>query len=229
MINPLISCIIPTYNGEKFLREAIDSILEQTYWPIEIIVADDGSKDGTAAVAKSYGDPVRFITQETAGPAATRNLGIQAAKGEFLAFLDADDLWHPEKLERQFAHFQEQPKLDLCVTYAQMFWPEDLKDEAERYQHYARSQPIPGYATTTLLARRSIFEKIGAFDTEYWFADATEWFIRAKEQGMIMELLDDVLTYHRMHKANLTRRMKAKSRDEFLQLVKRALDRTRAR
>src|SRR2546426_10667200 len=98
MKESLISCIVPVFNGERYLHETLNSILAQTYRPLEIIVADDGSTDGTRTIVASYGQQVRYLWQLNAGPAAARNLGLTAAKGEFIAFLDADDLWHPEKL-----------------------------------------------------------------------------------------------------------------------------------
>ena len=102
----LVSCIVPVYNGERYLREALDSILAQTYRPLEIIVADDGSADGTAGVVATFGDQVRYVRQHNQGPSSARNLGIRVPTGDFIAFLDADDLWHPEKLARQIARFQ---------------------------------------------------------------------------------------------------------------------------
>jgi glycosyltransferase involved in cell wall biosynthesis len=224
---PLISCVVPGFNSERYISEALESILKQTYRPIEVIVADDGSSDATAAVAASYGERVRYVTQVTSGPAATRNLGLYAATGLFVAFLDADDLWHPEKLARQFARFEARPEIDYCVTHAQMFWTSEVAHEAERYKDHARAHPLPGYATTTLLTRRSTFDKVGDFNTALWFGDATEWFIRAAEQGLNMELLPDVLTYHRMHTANLTRRQSDESKAEFLSIIKSSLDRRR--
>jgi glycosyltransferase involved in cell wall biosynthesis len=105
----LVSCIVPVFNGERFLREALDSIFAQTYRPIEVIVADDGSTDGSHAVLESYRGRLKCVSQATAGPAATRNLGGRASQGDMLAFLDADDLWKPEKLERQVSTLRECP------------------------------------------------------------------------------------------------------------------------
>src|SRR5215510_7858922 len=121
MKKPLISCIVPVFNGERYLREALDSILVQTYQPLEIIVADDGSTDETAAIVSSYGEQVRHLFQPNAGVAAACNLGLGAAHGEFIAFLAADDLWQPEKLARQMARFRARPELNLCVSYIQNF------------------------------------------------------------------------------------------------------------
>jgi glycosyltransferase involved in cell wall biosynthesis len=218
---------VPVFNGERYLREALESILAQTYRALEIIVADDGSTDGTPAVVASYGGKVRYQSQPEAGPAATRNLGLGAARGAFVAFLDADDLWHSEKLARQIARFQARPELDLCVTHARHFWIPELHEEAARYREHPRAQALPGYYTSTLLARRTIFDTVGRFNITLRHSDATEWFLRAAEYGVIIELLSDVLTFHRMHHTNLSRREAGASRDEFLTLTKASLDRRR--
>ena len=125
----LISCIVPVYNGERYLKEALDSILTQSYRPLEIIVVDDGSTDGTAEVVAGYGERVRYVWQSNAGPWIARNLGLSATQGEFISFLDADDLWHAEKLARQMARFEARPELDLCVTHLQNFWIPELEGE----------------------------------------------------------------------------------------------------
>src|SRR2546427_6476527 len=116
MKKSLISCIIPAFNGARYLREAVESILAQTYRPIEVIVVDDGSTDNTAEVVRNYRDQVRRVWQPNGGPSAARNQGVSAAQGAFVAFLDQDDVWHPEKLLRQMAQFATRPELDLCVA-----------------------------------------------------------------------------------------------------------------
>src|SRR5262245_44986474 len=223
----LVSCIIAVYNGERYIQEAVDSILAQTYRPLEIIIADDGSTDRTAEAVARYGNQVCFLTQATAGPAATRDFGLSAARGEFAAFLDADDWWHPEKLSRQIARFEAQPELDLCVTHAQNVWMLEMQEEAARFQHHRLSRAIPGYYASTLLARRALFETVGLFDPALWHEDVKDWFLRAAEQGTVMALLPDILVYHRMHRANLSRRRAAAARSECLQLLKASLDRRR--
>lgn len=229
MNKPLISCIIPVYNGERYLQEAIDSILAQTYQALEIIVADDGSTDETAAVVSSYGEQTRYLFQPNAGVAAACNLGIEAARGEFIAFLAADDLWHPEKLARQMARFQARPELNLCVSYIQNFWVAELYAEEERFRNHSLAQPWPGYSAQTLLARRGLFDTVGLFNTALQYEDAKDWFLRAAERGAVMELLPDVLVYRRLHQANISRRKVLASADELLQIVKGSLDRRRSR
>lgn len=227
MNQSLISCIIPVFNGARYLREAVESILVQTYWPIEIIVVDDGSTDSTAEVVRNYSDQVRYVWQPNGGPSAARNQGVSAAQGAFVAFLDQDDVWHPKKLTRQMARFVTRPELDLCVTHVQTFWIPELCEEAARFREHRLMQAVPGYLTGTLLARRALFKTIGLFNTTLRYGDAADWFLRAAEQGVVMELLPDVLMYHRIHHANLSRCQASASREEFLQIVKSSLDRRR--
>jgi glycosyltransferase involved in cell wall biosynthesis len=232
MANPLISCIIPVFNGERYLGQALDSILVQTYRPIEMIVVDDGSTDGTRQLVASYGDQVRYVWQPNSGPPRARNLGLSVAKGEFIAFLDADDLWQPDKLSLQMTRFRERPELDLCVTHCQVFWIPELHEEEVRFRSHRLAQPLPGYVTQTLLARRSLFDTVGDFDTSRKVGDPIDWFLRAAEQGAIMELLPDVLVYRRFHENNFsvesdTRRMKPSMQHAILEVVKASLDRRR--
>jgi glycosyltransferase involved in cell wall biosynthesis len=224
---PLISCIVPVYNGERYLGEALESIFAQSYRPVEVIIVDDGSADGSLLVAAGYKDRVRVLRQSNKGPSATRNFGVSMSRGDFVAFLDPDDLWHPDKLARQMARFKARSELDLCVAHAQLFWVSELEGEAARLSNQARVSTVPGYTTGTLLTRRTFFDAIGDFDASLWFADATDWFLRAADRGAVMELLPDVLLYHRMHTTNLTRRRLSASRDEFLRIVKRSLDNRR--
>jgi glycosyltransferase involved in cell wall biosynthesis len=224
MNSPLITCIIPVFNGERYLRETLDSVFAQTYRPLDVVLVDDGSTDKTAAIAATYDDRVRYIHQNNQGPAAARNQGIRAARGEFIAFLDADDLWHPEKLERQIACFQIRPELEYCVTYCQNFWAPELQAEAERYRTHRISRPMPGFVTGTLIARRGMFELVGLFNSELAHGDSTQWFLRAAEHGAVMELLPDALTYRRLHSENRSRLLASSSREEFLHIVKMSLD-----
>jgi glycosyltransferase involved in cell wall biosynthesis len=224
MNSPLITCIIPVFNGERYLREALDSVFAQTYRSLDVVLVDDGSTDNTAAIAATYDDRVRYVHQNNLGPPAARNMGIRAARGEFIAFLDADDLWHPEKLERQIARFQARPELGYCVTYCQNFWIPDLQAEAEKYREHRVAQPLPGYVTQTLFARAAVFDSVGLFNVALAHGDSTEWFLRAAQKGTVMELLPDVLSYRRLHSENRSRLLASNSREEFLHIVKMSLD-----
>ena len=227
MNSSLISCIVPVFNGEKYLAEAIESIVKQSYQSIEIIIADDGSTDGTETVAGRYANRIHYLRQPNAGTAAARNLGLSVAAGEFVAFLDSDDVWHPEKLKRQIARFAARPELDYCISHAQNFWIPELIDEEKKFRDHRISKPLPAYATGTLLARHDSFNRVGRFNTAIRHADDTEWFLRANERGAAMELMPDVLLYRRLHYTNFSRMKASKSHDQYLRLVKTTLDRRR--
>jgi len=131
---PMVSVVIPVYNCESFVGVAVESVLEQTYQPIECIVVDDGSTDGTSLVLSGLGSRIRYVRQARRGAGACRNAGVRMARGEFLAFLDADDVWHPTKLERQMELALRRPELGLvyCGT--------EIVDERGRH---IRSAPAP--------------------------------------------------------------------------------------
>ena len=206
MKESLISTIVPVYNGERYLRETLDSILRQTYRPVEIIVVDDGSTDGIGSVVAEYGERVRYVWQPNAGETAARNRGLALAQGEFVAFLDADDLWHPEKLARQMTRLQERPEIDLCFTHFQNFWVPELAEERERYQQHPLSRPLSAYTICTLLARSTAFERFGIFtDDGSRTPQNMIWFLHASEQGATIEILPDVLMYRRLHSNNRSR------------------------
>lgn len=226
-MKPLISCIVPTLNYGRFLKEAVDSIRAQTYRPIEIMVVDAGSTDDTRAVALAYGEAVRYYYCPTEAPPETRNVGIGLARGEFIAFLDADDRWHPEKLARQMARFEARPELGYCLTHIQAFWDDSLREEAARRKDHPRLQPIPGYATPTLLARRELFDTVGLLNPALRSADAVDWFLRAAELAVPMEVLPDVLVDRRFHGSNFTRRDIPAQRREWVRFIKAHLDRRR--
>jgi glycosyltransferase involved in cell wall biosynthesis len=225
MTQPLISCIVPVFNGARYIAEALESILNQTYRPLEVIVVDDGSTDHTPAVMRGYGDRIRSIRQDNGGPAAARNRGLSEATGDFVAFLDADDLWHPEKLERQSACFRARPELDLCFTHVQNFWIPELENEKTRLGNHRFTKPLPGYATQALLARRAIFDRVGGFNSGLRVVDDTDWFLRAFEKGAVVEILLDVLVQRRLHHGNLTR--SALAHEELMCLLKNSIDRKR--
>jgi len=197
---PRISCIVPVYNGEKYLVEALESIFRQTLAAFEVIVVDDGSTDSTPSVASR--DPrVKYLRQANAGPSAARNHGIRESRGELLAFLDADDLWHPEKLERQAASFAARPELDISLTHARNFWAPEVRDEEERFGG-ARVGVLPAQS---MMARRRVFDRVGLFDVSMVHREVPGWLVHAKHQGVVIETLAEVLCDRRIHESNRSR------------------------
>lgn len=224
----LVSCIIPVFNGERFLEASIDSVLGQTWKDLELIVVDDGSTDGTPGILKGYGDRIVAIRQDNAGPAAARNLGLARATGAFIAFNDADDLWVEDKLERQMAAFSADADLGFCVGHAQNFWEPELAHEAEQYDGHYRSRPIAAYVSTTLCVRRTVIDRVGRLDPTLGHGDSADWFLRAERLGIRGRLLPEVLLHRRLHRDNRSRQSAAASRDEFLAILKERLDRRRS-
>src|SRR5262245_349820 len=121
-----VSCVVRVFNDERYVREALESVLAQTCPPEEIVVVDDGSSAGTPEILASYGDRLRVVSQPNAGAVTARNVGLRAARGDLIAYIDGDDLWHPEKLARQVARFQARPGLDVCLGHTQNFWIPEL-------------------------------------------------------------------------------------------------------
>jgi len=227
MSGPLVSCIVPCFNGARFLQECLASVFAQTHRPLEVIVVDDGSTDASPDVARRFGDAVHYHRRENGGPASACNTGLALARGEFIAFLEQDDLWLEGKTERQLAELASHAGLDYCVSHVQNFWVPELQDEALRYRDHAVMQPVPGYVVQTLLARRRAFDRVGPFDESLRFACASDWFMRAEEAGCRGTLVPEVLTRRRLHEDNFSRRHREASRDQFLHVVKAMLDRRR--
>lgn len=217
-----VSVIVPTFNGAGFIADTLRSILAQTHPPLEVIVVDDGSDDGTAEVLATFGDRVRRIAQSRSGPAAARNAGIQAARGRLLAFLDHDDLWVPDKLALQVAAFAADPALGVCVGHLRSFRGA-FRGEATEWE----ADPVPGYLTITMLARREAFGRVGLLDPAREHSDSADWFLRAADAGVPVRLLPDLLTLHRVHASNHSLNNSAVSRAEFLRLARERIERAR--
>jgi glycosyltransferase involved in cell wall biosynthesis len=199
-----VSCLVPAYNAAKFIGEALDSIIAQTHPPFEVIVVDDGSDDDTREVIRQYGRGVQLIETAHAGYPHARDVAIAAARGEFIAFLDADDLWVADKTARQLDVLRAQPTIDLCVGHYLNFWDAEVAAEAEAYRDHPLSRPVSGYIVPTLLARRDSLERFGPFATGPDPSD-TSWFVRALSSGARLCTLPDVLLRRRLHRGNYSR------------------------
>jgi len=221
---PLVTCIMPTRNGERFIAPAIESLLKQIWRPIEILVVDDGSTDRSAEIAVAFGEPVRVVSHPVANPVLARNHGMRLAAGEFFSFLDHDDLWAPDKLALQMAAFEEDPALDVCVGMVQRFAQASPQEEM-----ILVGPAVPGYLTIAMLARRRAFERVGPLNPDNFYSDSAEWFLRARSRGLAVRLLPQTLVYHRDHDSNRSLLRGDTSRAEFLRLLKSKLDEERGR
>jgi glycosyltransferase involved in cell wall biosynthesis len=214
---PQVSCIIPACNAEAYLRVALESVLAQSAnVAMEIIVVDDGSTDRTVAIASGFGDKVHIISQSNSGQAAARNRGSVASQGEFITFLDGDDLWHTEKIERQLAAFRQDPTLELCAAHVQNF----------RGDMELVGDPVPGYSTE-LLIRRSLFSRLGPFDSRLQHAVPLEWMLRARETKTVECLLPETLSYRRLHQQNMSHLQASESLKEHLHVLHALIKRSK--
>ena len=223
--NPLVSVIIPVYNGARYLGAALESVFAQTYREFEVIVVDDGSTDESGVIAQGFRD-VRYLQQPNQGVAAARNHGLEAARGEFFAFLDQDDLWTPDKLKLQVEYLLSHPDVGYTLTQQKYFL-----DPGGTLPAWFRKELFdsvhPGWVLGTLVVRRTIFEQIGNFATGYSAANDSDWFFRAKAAAIPMAVMPELLLLKRIHDANDSARAK-EILSELLKVVKTSLNRQRS-
>lgn len=190
--DPLVSVIIPAYNAERYVAEAIDSVLAQTYPSREIIVVDDGSTDRTAEIVTGYGEAVRLVRQRNKGPAAARNTGIREARGEFIAFLDADDVWTRANLELQLTFLGAHPDHVLSYGWVRFFSGSvagDLLETApcrdERPSGHVWADLIRDtiWATGAAVLRASALSQVGLFDESLPIGEDYDLWLRLAAHG----------------------------------------------
>lgn len=202
---PTVSVIIPAYNAARYLAETLTSALGQTLADIEVIVVDDGSKDNTAEVAQSF-PAVRYVRQQNAGVSAARNTGAANARGEFLAFLDSDDIWHPDKLRQQVEALRQHPDSVFSRTEAVSDPARQSEIQNGQREASAPCQLIPDFhtsflvpylTTSTVMVRRSAFEEAGGFDTSLRIAEDVDFYLRVLVRRPLVVKMTQTLVYKR--------------------------------
>jgi glycosyltransferase involved in cell wall biosynthesis len=222
VIGPLVSVIIPVYNGEKFLADAVTSVQRQAYAPVEIIIVDDGSTDSTREIAAQLTGNIRYVYQDNSGPPAARNTAVKLAQGEFVTFLDSDDLWVERRLEIQVAMLLEHPTYDLVMGNLQL-----VKMATDSMVQPALiGKPFPALSLGTTLIRRFVFERVGFLDEQLRYDDDVDWLLRVKQLGMRLVLHEDTVLLYRRHASNLTNDMKTNYK-YLIQALHRSLTRQR--
>lgn len=205
MILPLVSVIIPAHNGEKYILEAIKSVQAQDYPHYEICVIDSASVDNTAALVKNV-IGVNYIFSSIASAAVARNLGAQCAKGEYLAFLDQDDVWVSEKLKWQIEFLQKNLEFSAVIGMQQMY----LEEGAQK-PHWLKTdflhKPQVGYLPSALLVKRDVFFQHDCFDENLSLASDVDWFCRMKDLGIKIGDLPQVLVMRRIHQENMSNKI----------------------
>lgn len=217
----MISVVIPVFNGEQFVGQAIESVLGQSSRPGEIIVIDDGSTDQTAAIVQSYEPLVRYAHQPNQGPAAARNRGLRMAEGELVAFLDADDLWPADKLHRQQNRLEQEPTAGLCLGQTQItLW----NSQSATFEPWG--QPRHLFIFGCALIRKVVFAQVGILAEDQPYAEDVDWFLRAQEQKIPILFEPAVVLFSRRHQHNMTNDQQTSY--HYLALaLKKALDRRR--
>jgi glycosyltransferase involved in cell wall biosynthesis len=227
-VDKSISCIVPVFNMERYVGDALRSVLSQIQPCSEIIVVDDGSEDSTAQEIARFGDAVAYLHQPHAGVSAARNFGVRRAQGEFICFLDADDRYHPAKLRDQIDAFMRNPALEFCGAHSAHFWTEEFSEEERRADHrYAHpfwERLAPGHISSWML-RRTTFHQVGFFDEDLHFSEDTDWLLRCRDAGIVGETLPQCVSFRRLHRGNAT----AANRQEQVEGLARAIMRSRAR
>ena len=221
---PLVSVIVPVYNGADFLAEAIESIQQQTYRPLEIIIVDDGSTDSGPQIIKEFGNRVQSLRQNNAGPSAARNAGLQLARGEIIGFLDADDLWPPEKLNMEMQCLRDNPRIEMVMGQIQVIEMPDATRREHRFnieQEAAVNVHLGG-----ALFRASIFDKVGIFDESMRYSEDVDLFMRIREHDIPVAIVDNVTLYYRLHQHNMTHNL-VEVDSHLLRAFKKSLDRRR--
>lgn len=219
---PMISVIVPTRNAMPYLSEALASIRAQAAPWLEILVVDGASSDGSRETAAAFPD-ARLIDQTGLGLAAARNDGLSAARGDLVAFLDADDLWPADSLASRVAYLAQHP--DCAGVSGQVL--RFLQPGTPLPPAYANGwldQPAPGYTPGAMLARRSVFEEVGPFDPHLTIGCDSDWFARALDHGINLVIPPRITLHKRIHEGNLSAQI-ATYRREILTVMRRSLQR----
>jgi glycosyltransferase involved in cell wall biosynthesis len=224
MSQELISVIIPAYNAARYLAQTRASVLAQDYRPIEVVIVDDGSTDGTEELVRGWPD-VRYVRQANQGPPGARNTGLAHSTGQLLAFLDADDLWVPGKLTLQYRYLQEHPEEGGVIARWNNFIEETVK-RPDWVTDAMFSEELMVLSLEASLLRREVFDRVGGFNPQYRVSDDLEWFVRVREAGIRIGVMDAVLARRRIHDANISADQSAIA-SATVRIMKEHLNRTR--
>ncbi len=219
MSPPLVSTVIPVYNGERFLDATLRSAVTQNYRPHEVIVVDDGSTDATPEIAKRFSE-IHYIRQENAGPAAARNAGIDNAAGDLICYLDADDLMVPGRIARQASYLLERPRAGCVLGRQELLVEPGIEPPAwvrmprlpAPGSDTAKPNQNPYFPPCTMLARSWVFDLVGPFDPTFRIGEDVDWLFRVWDHGIEIGVLDEVVLLRRLHDANLTHDAKSVTR-----------------
>ena len=226
MTTTQLSVVIPVFNGAAHLREAVASVHRGGLVGSEIIVVDDGSTDATQDVVRNLPEPVRFIRQEHAGPAAARNRGLAVAEGELVRFLDADDTFAPGSSIQLLERFRARPEIDMAIGYCQGYEERPSANGENQFGKVTGARLNFGIGTA--LFRRTALRRLGGFSPDLRYGEDLDLVLRAHEAGLVIDIIESITLYYRIHDSSSTH-----GRDihelNLLKILKRSLERRRGR
>jgi glycosyltransferase involved in cell wall biosynthesis len=209
MNNDLVSVVVPTFNYGRYVTQAVESVLSQTYLHFEVIVVDDGSTDDTRERLEPYRGRIHYVYQKNGGISSARNTGIEASRGRLIALLDSDDLWHPRKLEIQVDYLRQHPEIALLGSTAikdmQFGWPAPAQVNENTGKAIALSELVirSYFAPSSIIIRRECFQKVGLFDTSLRAVEDRDMWIRVASRYLVANL-QMPLIYYRLHDGNMS-------------------------
>lgn len=213
---PLTSVIIPVYNGENYIQEALESVFQQDYQALEVIVIDDGSTDKTQEIIKNTNLNIKYVYQENQGASAARNHGLKIAQGKYIAFLDADDLWHPQALNIQFQCLNKYPDAEIVLGKTQLV----------DFTNVPIDEPCFVLHLASAVYEKSVFNQVGLLDENLDYSDDLDWFNRAREQNINIIKHEHTVLFYRQHDRNMTKQ-KTCQELKILKVLKKSLNRRR--
>ena len=200
---PAVSVIMPVYNTGRFLREAIESVIQQSHPRFELIVVDGESTDDTRQIAESFGDRLRYFPTTRDNVSVAKNFAIPLARHPVISFMSGDDVWHAKKLEKQASLLMSNPEISICVCRLRYFldpscqWPRNFPGKLKEGEH-------TGYICETLFLRREVFAQVGLFDETLATAEDVDWFARARSAGLTIGEVPEMLLRKRVHDRNIS-------------------------
>lgn len=228
--NPLVSAVIPVFNGEKYIAESLQSVFQQSYKPIEIIVVDDGSTDSSLQIINKIPGEKKIITQQNKDVSEARNSGIENAKGEYIAFLDQDDLWNKTKIEKQIQVFLKNLDVDLVFTdlskfndEGRMWHPKDRHKTASRlsdknlFEYLIKKNVL---MPSAVMVKKDSIENAGLFDSNFKTCGDYEMWLRMAALGMKFNYLPEPLTLYRQHGKNTSKKIEIMNEDRLRAIKK---------
>ncbi len=214
-----VSVVMPVRDGERYVAEALESILGQGSPPGEVVVVDDGSTDSTPAVLESFGDAIRVVSQSPTGQAAANNRGIEEATGELLGFLDADDVWMPDALTCRLDRLHASDRPDgVFGSVEQFVSPEISAPDRRFYRFDPEPRAVPLLAA--LLIHRSAFDRVGMLDAGLQTGANLDWLSRARVAGVELVSVPNVVFRRRLHDMNLGITRRGGARQDLLAIVR---------